>query len=67
MIPDFIPIKCLGIFYRSIGNSSGIGLMIPQLRETAFCLLFYVVVFIANINSSKNESIFSKQTIQVRE
>ncbi|MDV2449155.1 hypothetical protein CMU93_16820 [Elizabethkingia anophelis] len=56
MIPDFIPYKMFWVYFTGVLEiTAGIGLMIPQLRETTAILLivFYVVVFIANINSSK--------------
>ncbi|AKH94951.1 DoxX family protein [Elizabethkingia anophelis] len=56
MIPDFIPYKMFWVYFTGVLEiAAGIGLMIPQLRETTAILLivFYVVVFIANINSSK--------------
>ncbi|AQW91818.1 DoxX family protein [Elizabethkingia anophelis] len=56
MIPDFIPYKMFWVYFTGVLEiAAGIGLMIPQLREITAILLivFYVVVFIANINSSK--------------
>lgn len=56
MIPDFIPYKMFWVYFTGVLEiAAGIGLMIPQLRETTAILLivFYVVVFIDNINSSK--------------
>ncbi|WP_292008396.1 hypothetical protein [Chryseobacterium sp.] len=56
MIPDFIPAKMFWVYVTGIMEIvAGIGLMIPPIRElTAFLLImFYVLVFIANINSSK--------------
>lgn len=56
MIPDFIPNKMFWVYFTGVLEiAAGIGLMIPQLREITAILLivFYVVVFIANINSSK--------------
>ena len=56
MIPDFIPNKMFWVYFTGVLEiAAGIGLMIPQLREiTAIMLIvFYVVIFIANINSSK--------------
>ncbi|AJW61560.1 hypothetical protein VO54_00066 [Elizabethkingia miricola] len=56
MIPDLIPYKMFWVYFTGVLEiAAGIGLMIPQLREITAILLivFYVVVFIANINSSK--------------
>lgn len=56
MIPDFIPYKMFWVYFTGVLEiAAGIGLMIPQLREITAILLivFYTVVFIANINSSK--------------
>lgn len=56
MIPDFIPNKMFWVYFTGVLEiAAGIGLMIPQLREITAILLivFYVVIFIANINSSK--------------
>jgi uncharacterized membrane protein len=56
MIPDFIPYKMFWVYFTGVLEiAAGIGLMIPQLRKITAILLivFYVVVFIANINSSK--------------
>ncbi|MCL1668502.1 DoxX family protein [Elizabethkingia ursingii] len=56
MIPDFIPYKMFWVYFTGVLEiASGIGLMLPQLREITAILLivFYIVVFIANINSSK--------------
>jgi uncharacterized membrane protein len=62
MIPDFIPAKMFWVYCTGfIEIAAGIGLMIPSIRElTAFLLIiFYVLVFVANINSSKkNINIF---------
>ncbi|SEW08752.1 Uncharacterized membrane protein [Chryseobacterium wanjuense] len=62
MIPDFIPAKIFWVYCTGfIEIAAGIGLMIPSIRElTAFLLIiFYVLVFVANINSSKkNINIF---------
>lgn len=58
MIPDFIPGKLFWVYFTGIIEiAAGIGLMIPSIRElTAFLLLiFYVLVFIANIRSSKKK------------
>lgn len=62
MIPDFIPGKMFWVYFTGLLEiAAGIGLMIPSIRETTAILLiiFYVLVFIANINSSrKNINIF---------
>ncbi|WP_374459044.1 hypothetical protein [Chryseobacterium taeanense] len=62
MIPDFIPAKMFWVYTTGIIEiAAGIGLMIPSIRELTAVLLiiFYVLVFIANINSSKrNINIF---------
>ncbi|WP_345987893.1 hypothetical protein AAEU33_12720 [Chryseobacterium sp. Chry.R1] len=58
MIPDFIPAKMFWVYATGIIEiAAGIGLMIPSLRETTAILLiiFYVLVFIANINSSRKK------------
>ena len=56
MIPDYIPGKLFWVYFTGfIEIAAGIGLMIPKLRELTAILLiiFYILVFIANINSSK--------------
>jgi len=56
MIPDFIPYKMFWVYFTGVLEiAAGIGLMLPQLREITAILLivFYIAVFIANINSSK--------------
>jgi len=62
MIPEFIPAKLFWVYFTGILEiAAGIGLMIPSIRELTAVLLiiFYVLVFIANINSSKkNINIF---------
>jgi len=62
MIPDFIPGKMFWVYFTGILEiAAGAGLMIPSIREITAILLiiFYVMVFIANINSSKkNINIF---------
>lgn len=62
MIPDFLPAKMFWVYCTGILEIvAGIGLMIPSIREITAVLLiiFYVLVFIANINSSKkNINIF---------
>lgn len=62
MIPDFIPARLFWVYFTGIIEiAAGIGLMIPSIRELTAVLLiiFYVLVFLANINSSKkNINIF---------
>ncbi|CEJ68900.1 hypothetical protein BN1195_01191 [Chryseobacterium oranimense G311] len=62
MIPDFIPGKMFWVYCTGfLEIAAGIGLMIPSIREITAILLiiFYVLVFMANINSSrKNINIF---------
>lgn len=62
MIPDFIPAKLFWVYFTGILEiAAGIGLMIPSIREITAVLLivFYILVFAANINSSqKNVNIF---------
>jgi uncharacterized membrane protein len=61
MIPDFIPAKMFWVYCTGFWKLLGIGLMIPCIREMTAILLiiFYILVFIANINSSrKNINIF---------
>ncbi|WP_042719875.1 membrane protein [Flavobacterium sp. B17] len=58
MIPDFIPGKMFWVYATGIIEiAAGIGLMIPSIRELTAVLLiiFYVLVFIANINSAKKK------------
>jgi uncharacterized membrane protein len=62
MIPNFIPAKMFWVYFTGlIEITAGVGLMIPSIRETTAILLiiFYVLVFVVNINSSKkNINIF---------
>lgn len=62
MIPDFIPAKMFWVYFTGIIEiGAGIGLMIPSIRETTAILLivFYILVFIANVNSArKNINLF---------
>ncbi|ROI06864.1 hypothetical protein EGI16_02875 [Chryseobacterium sp. G0240] len=62
MIPDFIPAKMFWVYFTGILEiAAGIGLMIPSIREVTAVLLivFYVLVFVANIRSSqRNINIF---------
>lgn len=62
MLPDFMPAKMFWVYATGfIEIAAGIGLMIPSIREITAILLiiFYVLVFVANINSSKkNINIF---------
>ncbi|UKB82150.1 hypothetical protein LF887_14160 [Chryseobacterium sp. MEBOG06] len=56
MIPDFIPARMFWVYFTGIIEiAAGVGLMIPSLRELTAILLiiFYVLVFIANIHSSQ--------------
>lgn len=58
MIPDFIPAKMFWVYFTGIIEiAAGIGLMIPSIREITAILLiiFYLLVFVANINSSKKK------------
>jgi len=58
MIPDLIPAKMFWVYFTGIIEiAAGIGLMIPSIRETTAILLiiFFVLVFLANINSSKKK------------
>jgi len=62
MVPDFIPAKMFWVYFTGVIEiAAGIGLMIPSLREITAILLivFFVLVFLANINSSrKNVNLF---------
>lgn len=56
MIPEFIPAKLFFVYLTGVLEiAAGVGLMIPSLRATTAILLiiFFIVVFIANVNSSK--------------
>jgi len=56
MIPEFIPARMFWVYFTGVLEiAAGIGLMIPAVREITAVLLiiFYVLVFIANINSSR--------------
>lgn len=58
MIPDFISAKMFWVYATGIIEiAAGIGLMIPSIRELTAVLLivFYALVFIANINSSRKK------------
>lgn len=58
MIPDFIPAKMFWVYCTGIIEiTAAIGLMIPSIREITAILLiiFFVLVFLANINSSKKK------------
>ncbi|SFN01122.1 Uncharacterized membrane protein [Chryseobacterium oleae] len=58
MIPEWVPGKMFWVYFTGIIEiAAGIGLMIPSIRELTAILLiiFYVLVFIANINSSKKK------------
>ncbi|WP_100077236.1 hypothetical protein [Chryseobacterium camelliae] len=55
MIPDCIPAKVFWVYATGLMEmAAGIGLLIPSVRELTAILLivFFVLVFIANINSS---------------
>ncbi|AYN02023.1 hypothetical protein MQX03_00950 [Chryseobacterium aahli] len=62
MIPDFIPAKLFWVYFTGILEiAAGIGLMISSIREITAILMiiFYILVFVANVNSSKkNVNIF---------
>lgn len=62
MIPDFVPARMFWVYFTGfLEIAAGVGLMIPSIREVTAILLivFYILVFIANINSSKrNINIF---------
>ncbi|ANF52175.1 hypothetical protein A0O34_17360 [Chryseobacterium glaciei] len=58
MIPDFVPAKMFLVYFTGIIEiAAGIGLMIPSIREITAILLiiFLVLVFLANINSSQKK------------
>ncbi len=58
MIPDFIPAKMFWVYFTGIIEIiAGIGLIIPSIREITAILLiiFYILVFVANISSSKKK------------
>ncbi|PJJ67189.1 DoxX family protein [Chryseobacterium geocarposphaerae] len=58
MIPEFIPAKMFWVYFTGIIEiAAGVGLMIPSIREITAVLLivFYVLVFVANINASKKK------------
>lgn len=58
MIPELVPGKMFWVYFTGVIEiAAGIGLMIPSIRELTAILLiiFYVLVFIANINSSKKK------------
>lgn len=58
MIPDFIPGKMFWVYFTGVLEiAAGVGLMTPSIREITAILLFifYVLVFIANINSSRKK------------
>ncbi|MGI9649603.1 DoxX family protein [Chryseobacterium sp. RLHN22] len=62
MIPDFIPAKMFWVYFTGfIEIAAAVGLMIPSIRELTATLLivFFILIFVANINSSKkNINIF---------
>lgn len=58
MIPDGIPAKMFWVYFTGfLEIAAGIGLMIPDIREMTAILLiiFYILVFVANIKSSKKK------------
>ncbi|WP_267402625.1 MULTISPECIES: hypothetical protein [unclassified Chryseobacterium] len=58
MIPDFIPAKIFWVYFTGIIEiGAGIGLMFPSIREITAVLLiiFYILVFVANITSSNKK------------
>lgn len=58
MIPDFIPGKLFWVYFTGIAEiAAGIGLLFPSIRELTAVLLvlFYILVFIANIHSSQKK------------
>lgn len=58
MIPDVIPARMFWVYFTGVLEiAAGIGLMIPAIREITAILLiiFYVLVFMANINSSRKK------------
>ena len=58
MIPDFFPAKLFWVYFTGIIEIvAGIGLLIPEIREmTAWLMiLFFVVIFIANINAAQRK------------
>lgn len=58
MIPDFIPAKMFWVYGTGfLEIAAGIGLMIPAIREMTAILLivFYVLVFVANVHSSQKK------------
>lgn len=58
MIPDFVPGKMFWVYFTGVLEiADGIGLMIPSMREITAVLLiiFYILVFMANINSSQKK------------
>lgn len=62
MIPDFFPAKMFLVYFTGVLEIlAGVGLMIPSIRELTAVLLiiFFIVIFIANIKSSReNINIF---------
>ncbi len=58
MIPDYIPAKMFWVYFTGfLEIAAGIGLMIPDIREMTAILLiiFYILVFVANIKSSQKK------------
>ncbi len=58
MIPEYIPAKMFWVYATGVIEiAAGIGLMFPGIREITAVLLiiFYIMVFAANINSSRKK------------
>ncbi|WP_265428428.1 DoxX family protein [Chryseobacterium sp. YIM B08800] len=58
MIPEFIPAKMFWVYFTGVIEiAAAIGLMIPSIREITSILLiiFFVLIFIANIDSSRKK------------
>jgi len=58
MIPEFIPAKMFWVYFTGVIEiAAAIGLMIPSIREITSMLLiiFFVLIFIANIDSSRKK------------
>lgn len=58
MIPEYIPAKMFWVYATGVIEiAAGIGLIFPEIREITAVLLiiFYILVFAANINSSRKK------------
>ncbi|WP_404986539.1 DoxX family protein [Chryseobacterium sp. M5] len=58
MLPEFIPAKMFWVYFTGVIEIAvAIGLMIPSIRELTSILLiiFFVLIFIANIDSSRKK------------